>query len=72
MKKVHEDVCGTHQSALGMKWLFDRADLYELAMMSDSFKQYKGCEECQRFVYCVDTSYYQIMVVPRLRIVFYC
>ena len=28
MKKVHEDVCGTHQSAPGMKWLFDRAGLY--------------------------------------------
>ena len=72
MRNVHEDICGTHQLAPKMKWLFKRADLYELAMMSDSFKQYKGCEECQRFAYCVDTSYYQIMVVLRLRIGFYC
>ena len=68
MRNIHEDICGLHQSVPKMKKLFKRADLYELAMMSDSFKQYKGCEECQRFAHCVDTSYYQIMVVPRLRI----
>ena len=68
MRNIHEDICGIHQSVPKMKKLFKRTDLYELAMMSDSFKQYKGCEECQRFAHCVDTSYYQIMVLPRLRI----
>jgi len=47
-------------------------------MMSDYFKQYKGVWRMSTVWWftvgarCVDTSYYQIMVVPRLRIGFYC
>ena len=49
MGEVHEDICGTHQSAPKMKWLLRRAGFYWPTMLSDCFKYYKGCEECQRF-----------------------
>ena len=42
--EVHEDICGTHQSAPKMKWLLRRAGFYWPTMMSDCFKYYKGCE----------------------------
>ena len=32
-----------------MKWLLRRAGFYWPSMMSDCFRYYKGCEECQRF-----------------------
>ena len=32
-----------------MKWLLRRCGFYWPTMMSDCFKYYKGCEECQRF-----------------------
>ena len=50
MGEVHEGICGTHQSALKMKWLLRRAGFYWPTMLSDCFKYYKGCEEYQRFV----------------------
>ena len=49
MGEVHEGICGTHQSAPKMKWLLRRVGFYWPAMMSDCFKYYKECEECQRF-----------------------
>ena len=49
MGEVHEGICGTHQSAPKMKWLLRRAGFYWLTMLSDCFKYYKGCEECQWF-----------------------
>ena len=49
MGEVHEGICGTHKSAPKMKWLLRRADFYWPTMLSDCFKYYKGCEECQRF-----------------------
>ena len=49
MGEVHEGICGTHQSAPKMKWLLRRAGFYWSSMISDCFKYYKGCEECQRF-----------------------
>jgi hypothetical protein len=49
MGKVHEGICGTHQSAHKMKWLLHRAEFYWLAMINDYFRYYKGCESCQRF-----------------------
>ena len=49
MRKVHEGISGTHQSAPKMKWLLRRAGFYWPTMLSDYFKYYKGCEECQRF-----------------------
>ena len=49
MGEVHEGICGTHQSALKMKWLLRRAGFCWPSMISDCFKYYKGCEECQRF-----------------------
>ena len=51
MGEVHEGICGTHQSAPKMKWLLRRAGFYWTSMISDCFKYYKGCEECQRFGY---------------------
>ena len=47
--KVHDGICGTHESAPKMKWLLRRADFYWPSMISDCFKYYKGCEECQWF-----------------------
>jgi hypothetical protein len=49
MGEVHEGICGTHQSALKMKWLLRRAGFYWPTMMADCFCYCKGCEECQRF-----------------------
>jgi hypothetical protein len=49
MREVHEGIYGTHQSALKMKWLLRRASFYWLTMMTNCFRYYKGCEECQRF-----------------------
>jgi hypothetical protein len=46
MGEVHEGICGTHQSALKMKWLLCRASFYWPTMMADCFRYYKGCEEC--------------------------
>ena len=48
MGEVHEGICGTHQSALKMKWLLLRAGFYWPTMMADCFCYYKGCEECQK------------------------
>jgi transposase InsO family protein len=49
MGEVHEGICGTHQSAPKMKWLLHRAGFYWPTVMTDYFRYYKGCEECQRF-----------------------
>ena len=49
MEEVHKGICGTHQSAPKMKWLLRRAGLYWPTMLSDCFRYYKGCEECQQF-----------------------
>jgi hypothetical protein len=43
MAEVHEGICGTHQSALKMKWLLRRSDFYWPNMIADYFKYYKGC-----------------------------
>jgi hypothetical protein len=48
MAEVHEGIFGTHQSALKMKWLLRRACFYWPTMISDCFRYYKGCEECQK------------------------
>ena len=37
MREVHEDICGTHQSAPKMKWLLRRAGFYWPTMMVDCF-----------------------------------
>ena len=49
MGEVHDGICGTHQSAPKMKWLLRRASFYWPSMISDCFRYYKGCEECQLF-----------------------
>jgi hypothetical protein len=49
MDKVHEGICGTHQSAPKMKWVLRRAGLYWPTMMDDCIRYKKGCEMCQRF-----------------------
>jgi len=48
MAKVHEDICGTHQSALKMKWLLKSAGFYWPTMIADCFKYYKGSQVCQK------------------------
>jgi ribonuclease HI len=42
MAKVHEWICGTHQSASKMKWLLRRSGFYWPNMIADCFKYYKG------------------------------
>jgi hypothetical protein len=37
MGKVHKGICGTHQSAHKMKWLFRRAGFYWPTMLNDYF-----------------------------------
>ena len=49
MGEIHEDICGTHQSAPKMKWLLRRAGFNWPIMMADCFRYYKGCEECKKF-----------------------
>jgi hypothetical protein len=49
MGKVHEGICGTHQSTPKMKWLLRMARFYWPIMITDCFHYYKGCEECQKF-----------------------
>jgi hypothetical protein len=49
MGEVHAGICGTHQSAPKMKRLLRRAGFYWPSMISDCFRYYKGCEECQQF-----------------------
>nr|CAE05825.1 OSJNBa0028M15.17 [Oryza sativa Japonica Group] len=47
--KVHEGICGTHQSAHKMKWLLQRAGYFWPTMLEDCFRYYKGCQDCQKF-----------------------
>ena len=49
LHEVHEEACGTHQSAHKMKWLIRRSGYYWPTMLEDCFKYYKGCQACQRF-----------------------
>ena len=49
MGEVHEGIYGIHQSAPKIKWLLRRAGFYWPSMISDYFRYYKGCEECQQF-----------------------
>jgi hypothetical protein len=47
--EVHEDICGTHQSAHKMKWLLSRAGFYWPTVLNNYFRYYKGCKSCQKF-----------------------
>jgi hypothetical protein len=49
MREVHEGIYVTYQSAHKMKWLLRRAEFYWPTMLNDCFKDYKGCESCQKF-----------------------
>jgi len=49
MCKVHEGICGTHQSAHKMKWLIRRTGYFMPDMLEECFKYYKGCQDCQKF-----------------------
>jgi hypothetical protein len=41
--EVHDEICGTHQSAPKMKWLLRRSGFYWLDMITDCFQYYRGC-----------------------------
>jgi hypothetical protein len=49
MEEVHEDICGTHQSAHKIKWLLRRAGFHWPTILNDCFRYYKGCKSCQKF-----------------------
>jgi hypothetical protein len=44
--EVHEEICGTHQSAHKMKWLLRCAGYFWPTMLEDCFRYYKGCQDC--------------------------
>jgi hypothetical protein len=48
VQKVHDGICGVHQSAYKMNWLLQRAGFYWPTMMDDFVKYQKGCKACQR------------------------
>jgi hypothetical protein len=49
MGKVHEGICGTHQTTLKIKGILRRSGFYWPDMKVDCFKYYKGCQLCQKF-----------------------
>jgi hypothetical protein len=49
MAEVHERICGTHQSALKMKWLLRRSGFYWPNMIADCFWYYKRYQVSQKF-----------------------
>jgi hypothetical protein len=49
VRKVHDGICGAHQSAHKMNWLLRMAGLYWSTMMDDCIKYQRGCGVCQRF-----------------------
>jgi hypothetical protein len=49
VREVHEDICGTYQSAHKIKCLLRRASFYWSIMLNDCFMYYKGYESCQKF-----------------------
>ena len=49
MGKIHEGVCGSHQSEYKMKWVIRRNGYFWPTMLEDCFTYYKGYQECQKF-----------------------
>ena len=56
MGEVHEDICGTRQSAPKMKWLLRRAGFYWPTMMADFLdiiKSVKNVSDLVMFNWCL-------------------
>jgi hypothetical protein len=49
LRKVHDGICGAHQSAHKMKWLLRREGFYWPTMVDDCIMYQKGCWACQWF-----------------------
>jgi ribonuclease HI len=49
MSKVHDGLCGAHQSAYRMKWVIRHTGCYWPTMLEDCFEYYKGCQDCEKF-----------------------
>jgi hypothetical protein len=49
MGEIHEGACGAHQSAFKMKWMIRRNGYYWSTILEDCFKNFKGCQGCQKF-----------------------
>jgi hypothetical protein len=49
MRKVHEGMCGSHQSPPKMWWILWRSGVYWSTMLQECFEYYRGCEACQKF-----------------------
>jgi hypothetical protein len=66
MGEVHGGLCGAHQSVHKMRWMLRRTGVYWLSMMSDCFKYYRGCEECQKLgkIQAVPTSMLHPVIKP--------
>jgi hypothetical protein len=66
MGEVHDGICGTHQSAPKMKWLLQRGGFYWPTMITDYFRYYKGCEECQKFgnIQLAPTAMMHLIIKP--------
>jgi hypothetical protein len=49
MSEVHDGLCGAHQSAYRMKWVFRHIGCYWPTMLEDYIEYYKVCQDCQKF-----------------------
>jgi hypothetical protein len=47
MGEVHEDMCGTHQSAYKMRWTLRREGMYCSNMLKECFEYFRGYEGCK-------------------------
>ena len=48
MAKVHEKICGAHQSGIKMKWLIYRYGYYWPKVLKEYIEYAHGCEACQK------------------------
>ncbi|XP_059639262.1 uncharacterized protein LOC132281584 [Cornus florida] len=48
MAKVHEGICGAHQTGIKIKWLIRRYGYYWPGMRKDCMTYAKGCTDCQK------------------------
>ena len=48
--KVHEGLCGAHQSGIKMRWVLRKHIVYWPTILKDCIEYAKGCQECQNMV----------------------
>ena len=48
MGKIHEELCGSHQSGEKMKWLIKRYGYFWPSMRKECIAYARGCKKCQQ------------------------